>query len=75
MCIWLLKKMPNEKHILNAQKSSLKFSSDISHSRVILLPSGFSKSFALSLLPSRLPGGQPHACLHTHRAFSLRLPC
>ena len=36
MFTWFLKKMPKEKHILSAQKSSLKTSLGISHSQVLL---------------------------------------
>lgn len=65
--------MSKEKHILNAQKSPLKFSLDISHSQVLLSPSGFRKSSALSLLPSRLPEGQCPESVSPHSAFTLRL--
>lgn len=59
MFTWFLKEIPKEKHILSIQKNSLKSSLDISHPQVLLLHSGFRKSCALSLLPSRLPEDQP----------------
>lgn len=65
---------PQEKHILNIQKNSLKSPLDMSHAQVLLLHVGFRKSCALSLLPSRHPKDQPHSlfppqCLYSQVAL------
>lgn len=72
MFIWFLEKMPKEKHILNAQKSSLKSSLDVSHSQVLQLHSGFRKRLCSFSTPKTYQSPAPQT-LPPHRADTPRL--